>query len=136
MASPAHVARRYVYKILDVPTQALGDLVAGLANHVQLVGYRELIDLARQKQALHADPMPSNDLYYQDYQDEAAYHTEQLARAQAGSPGSVAEAGRPVKPSAQGRQGSDASQREGMPEHSVIATLAAIELSQARGASR
>ena len=49
----------FLYKILDVPTHALSDLVAGLDDHVQLVGYRELMDLARQKRVLHEDVLPA-----------------------------------------------------------------------------
>ena len=121
-----------MYKILDVPTQALGDLVAGLADHVQLVGYRELIDLARQKQALHADPMPSDDLYYQDYQDEAASHAYQVAS----STGSVPPSGADKAGEAQGKLRTDGHQRQGSHEHSVIASLAAFELAQGREARR
>ena len=32
--------------------------MAGLDEHVQLVGYRELMDLARQKRAYDAEPLP------------------------------------------------------------------------------
>ena len=45
-------------QILDVPTERMADLLAGLDEHVQLVGYRELMDLARQKQLADEDPLP------------------------------------------------------------------------------
>ena len=147
---------RYVYKILDVPTQSLGDLVAGLAEHVQLVGYRELIDLARQKQAAQADSMQADeeeDAYYQEYQEysypaDRAQGSEGTARtispAQAGSSeqpvaakGAMAGTGTSPEPALASRAKPSAGRGGGVGERSVIAALAAYEMTrEIQGTSR
>lgn len=57
----SHGQAEPLLQILDVPTEALSDLMAGLDEHVQLVGYRELMDLARQKRLLEEQDEASHE---------------------------------------------------------------------------